>query len=167
MERFGPASRPGSAPDRICSGYKKPAGMGLRVFAKKSDRLRAIITDRFDRAAFLGFLALGFLVGILRLFREIGVPSIFIALEIIGRGFATQVTINALIVHVVFAGGVLWIFVCLVCHKNAQLLGEAWESIPQMQAHLNFSQGESRMLGESSRWRALSDTQRPPSEGGW
>ena len=88
---------------------------GLRAFSKRW--LLAVATNRFDRAAFHGFLALRFFVGRGRLFEDERISSVIIA-RVIGRGsFPAQVTINALIVHVVFSGHVFWILICDVSHK--------------------------------------------------
>jgi hypothetical protein len=96
---------------------KKPAGKTCGHETELAGGLSAVVADGFDRAAFLGFLAAGFLVGILRLLEDKGVTSVVVAFEIVGSGFAAEIAVNALIVHVKFAACVFGIFVCYVSHK--------------------------------------------------
>src|SRR5260221_453457 len=65
-----------------------------------SSPLSAVIANGLDRAALLGFSAAGFFFRRLGLLIDVGVTAVFIALEIVRRGFAAQVAINALIIHV-------------------------------------------------------------------
>jgi len=81
-------------------------------------RLFAVASDGLDGAAFHGFLAKSFFLGSLRLFENVAVTTIVIALEVGGRGLAAQIAINALIVHVKFATDVLGILVCYICHRD-------------------------------------------------
>jgi hypothetical protein len=76
-----------------------------------------VITNRFDRAAFFGFLAARFLFRRSGLLVNEGVAAVVIAFEIIRSGFAAEIAVNALVVHVVFAGDIFRIFVCNVSHK--------------------------------------------------
>jgi hypothetical protein len=69
--------------------------------------LFTIIADRFDGAAFHGFLAEGFLFRSLRLLEDDAMATIILALKIGGSGLATQVAVDALIVNVVLSGDVL------------------------------------------------------------
>src|SRR5262249_38828954 len=79
--------------------------------------LRAVVADGFDRAAFLGFLAPGFLLWRFGLLVNVRITAVLIALKVIRRRFAAQVAVNALVVHVVFSGYVDFVFVCQVSHK--------------------------------------------------
>src|SRR5207248_785509 len=84
-------------------------GFGIR-------RSGPVVSDRFDRAAFHCFLATSFFLGILRLFVNVGMPSVIVAFEIRGRRFAAEIAINALLVDVKLSGSILRIFVCRVGH---------------------------------------------------
>jgi len=84
---------------------------------KSALQLWPVVADGFDRAAFLGFFAASFFFGILRLLIDKGVTAVVIAFEIIRRGFAAEIAINALVIHVILAGDVLRIPVCDVSHK--------------------------------------------------
>jgi hypothetical protein len=55
--------------------------------------------------------------GRFRLFVNERVTAVFVAFEIVRRGFATEVAVNALIVHVEFAGNVFGVSVRDVCHR--------------------------------------------------
>jgi hypothetical protein len=79
-------------------------------------RAIAIVTDRFDRTAFHRFFAKSFFLWRLRLFIDIGMATVIIPLEVCGRGFAAQITVNALIIDVEFARNVLGVFVCGISH---------------------------------------------------
>jgi hypothetical protein len=96
---------------------KNPQAVNLRVHEIEI-RLRAVVANGFDRAALLGFFAPRFLFRRCRLLVDERVTAILVAFEIVGGGFATEVAVNALIVHVILAGDVFGIFVCHVCHKN-------------------------------------------------
>jgi hypothetical protein len=77
-----------------------------------------VIANRFNRTAFLGFFATGFFVRGGRLFVDEGIAAIVIAFEIVRGGFAAEIAVDALVVHVIFTGNVFRIFVCDVSHKN-------------------------------------------------
>jgi len=97
---------------------QNPAEKFLRgVTWKLAGELCAIVADGFDRAAFLGFLAACLFFGCRGLFIYQRVAAVVVALEIVRRGLAAQVAVNALVVHVVFARDVLGIFICSVSHK--------------------------------------------------
>jgi hypothetical protein len=99
--------------------WKIPAGFALRV----AGRLGAVVADGFHGAAFLGFVAALFLVGRGRLLVNEGVTAVFVALEIVRGRLAAQVTVNALVVHVEFAGDVFGVFVSSVSHNFIKKLG--------------------------------------------
>ena len=100
----------------ICRHEEKSRRRNLRLNFQKF-RLSAVVANGFDRAAFLGFLATRFLVRIFRLLIDEGVTAVIVPFEIIRRGLAAQVAIDALIIYVIFAGDILRIFVRDVCHK--------------------------------------------------
>jgi len=78
--------------------------------------LVTIVTDGLDRAAFHRLAALGkFLVGI-RLFEDIRVAFVFSAIEVVRCGFAAEVAVDALAIHIEFARYVFRIFVFAVSH---------------------------------------------------
>jgi ABC-type transport system involved in Fe-S cluster assembly fused permease/ATPase subunit len=91
----------------------------LLKLEQRSGDLSTIITDGFDGTTFLGFLAAGFLFVIFRLLINEGITAVIVALEIIRGRFPAKITINALVVHVVFARGVLGISICSVSHKKS------------------------------------------------
>ena len=65
--------------------------------------LRSVISDGFDWAAFLGFLATRFFFRRLRLFGNVRIAAVLVAFEIVGRSFAAQVAVDALIIDIVLA----------------------------------------------------------------
>ena len=77
----------------------------------------AIIANGFDGTTFLGFLAAGFLFRRGGLFINERIAAVVVALEIIRSGLATEVAINALVVHVIFALDIFGVFICNVSHK--------------------------------------------------
>jgi len=83
----------------------------------KPSGLVAVVADGFDRAAFLGFLALSLLLGAGGLFEDVRKTSVIAAGEIGRSGFATEITIDALIINVVFSRDVVGIFICNISHK--------------------------------------------------
>ena len=80
-------------------------------------KLRPVVADGFDRAAFLGFLTTRFLLWIFRLLVNKRVAAVLVAFEIVRRGFAAQVAIDALIVDVIFSARIFRIFICYISHK--------------------------------------------------
>lgn len=79
----------------------------------------AVVADGFHGAAFLGLFALGLFLRCGWLFVDVGIAALIVAAEIVGCGFATEVAVDALIVHVVFARDVVRILVCFVCHSGS------------------------------------------------
>src|SRR5205085_8418439 len=98
-------------------GRRPPAFAKLRR-GKEGDgySLRAVAADRFDRAAFHGFLAKRFFLGTLRLFVNEGVAAVVVAFVIRRRGFAAKIAVDALIIDIIRTGNVLGIFVGSVSH---------------------------------------------------
>jgi hypothetical protein len=84
-------------------------------------RLFAVVADGFDRASGHGFFAETDFFFVLRLLENVAVTSIVIAGEIGRCGLAAEITVNALVVHVERASGVLGILVCEVCHCFEEL----------------------------------------------
>ena len=78
--------------------------------------LVAIITDGFDRATFLGFFALSFLLGRAGLLIDKRISAVVVALEIIGSRFATKVAVDALVIDVKLARDVFSVSVCDISH---------------------------------------------------
>jgi hypothetical protein len=79
-------------------------------------KLFTVATNGFDRASGESFFAERTLVIRLGLLVNVGVAAVIVALEVGWRGLAAQVTVNALIIHVVRAYDVLGVFVCGVGH---------------------------------------------------
>jgi hypothetical protein len=119
------------------AGSKKPAVI-WRVcevkIAINQQRLNAIVADCFHRASLLGFLAKRFLLGSGGLLENVGIPAVVVASKVRGRGFAAQVAINALIVHVIFSGRILGVSVCNISHtiKSRMIYGAGELKIQEM-----------------------------------
>jgi hypothetical protein len=79
--------------------------------------LRAVVADRFHRTALLGFLAARFFIGRGRLFIDQRITAVVVALEIVRRRFAAQIAVYSLVVHVIFSGDILGVFICYIGHK--------------------------------------------------
>ncbi len=77
----------------------------------------AVVADRLDRAAVESLLAEGLLLGSLRLFVDVAVSAIVVTFEVCRCGFAAQIAVDALIIHVKFTPYVVAVFVCYVCHN--------------------------------------------------
>ena len=77
----------------------------------------AVVSDRFDRAPFHGFFALGFFFGSGRLLVNVGITAVVIAREIVRRRFTAKVAIDALIIDVELARNVIGISVRNISHK--------------------------------------------------
>jgi hypothetical protein len=81
-------------------------------------RQLSVVSDRLDRTAFHGLLAKSFLFRSLGLLEDVGVTTIFIALEVGGCRLAAKVAIDALVVAVVGARNILGIFVGYISHSE-------------------------------------------------
>jgi hypothetical protein len=79
--------------------------------------LGAVVTDRFYWAAFHRFLAKAFFFGRLRLFVDERMTAIVIPFEIGGRGLTAKIAVDALLIHIEFAGGIFGILIGDVSHK--------------------------------------------------
>jgi len=86
------------------------------LFASTTDRSGAEITDGIDRATFLGFFAVRFLFRGFRLLLHVAISVFVVTGEVVGGGFTTQVTVNALVVHKVFTFDVLFVDVSDISH---------------------------------------------------
>jgi hypothetical protein len=84
--------------------------------------LAAVVTDRFDWATFHRLFAKTFFLRRFGLLVNEGVTAVVVAFEIRGRSFAAQIAVDALLINVEFAGGILGIFVGDVSHNF--LIGE-------------------------------------------
>src|SRR5207302_4395737 len=100
----------------VCQSLAKDANKFGKLTGEDSI-LSAVATDRFDRASFHRFFTKTFFLGRFRLFVNVGVTAVVIALEIRGRSFPAQIAVDALLIDIEFAGGVLRIFVGGVGHK--------------------------------------------------
>src|ERR1700677_643079 len=91
---------------------KDPHSRGMKVFkvVPPWKRLYAVAADRLDRAAFHGFFAEVFFIGAFWLLEDVGVASVVVSCEICGRGFAAEVAVDALVVHVKFSSHVFRVF---------------------------------------------------------
>ena len=79
--------------------------------------LRAVVTDRFDRATFHRFLAQTLFLGRFRLLVNELMTAVVVALEIRGGGFAAKVAVNTLLIDIELAGRVFRILVGDVSHN--------------------------------------------------
>ncbi len=82
--------------------------------------LFAVVADGLNRAAFKGFHAERDIVFGLRLLMDKGITTFVVTAEKRRRGFAAQVTIDALLIDVELTSGVLLPFVCFVSHVSAR-----------------------------------------------
>jgi hypothetical protein len=88
-----------------------------RLFSHQQRRLAlAVLADGFYRASFHGLTGLGDVLGGDRLFKNVRIALVLSAGEIVRRGLAAQVTVDALAVHVELASDVFHIFIFAVCH---------------------------------------------------
>jgi hypothetical protein len=78
--------------------------------------LLRVVSDRLDRAAIHRLFAKSLLLGSLRLFINIAVAAIVVALEIRRSGLAAQIAVDALVIHEKLTLYVVAVFVCYVCH---------------------------------------------------
>jgi hypothetical protein len=79
--------------------------------------LSAVAADRFDRATFHSLFTKTFFLGRLRLFVNVGMTAVVVALEIRGRSFAAQIAVDALFIDIEFAGSIFGIFIGGVGHN--------------------------------------------------
>jgi hypothetical protein len=79
-------------------------------------RAIAVITDRFDRAAFHRFFAKPLFLRRLWLFVDVGMAAVIVPLEVGGCCFAAQIAVDALVIDVKFARYVFSVFVRGVGH---------------------------------------------------
>ncbi len=77
----------------------------------------AVIADGFHGAAFHGFLAARFFLRRAGLLVNVRITTVIAAGEIVRRGFAAQVAVDALIIDEKFAGHVVSVSICNVSHK--------------------------------------------------
>lgn len=98
-------------------GTKNPRREPRVLFQKKRSELGGVVTNRFDGATLFGLFAARLFFRRFRLFEHVGITAILVALKVIRRRFATEIAINALVVDVIFAGGILRVFICCVSHK--------------------------------------------------
>jgi hypothetical protein len=77
----------------------------------------SVIADGFYRAAFLGFFATGFFLGVFRLFVHEGISAVVVSFEIVRSGLAAQIAIYAIVVHVELSTRVFRVSVRDVSHK--------------------------------------------------
>ena len=100
--------------------------------AERADGLSPVIANGLDRAAFLGFLAASFFLRRLRLLENIRIAAVFVAFEILRRGFAAQVAVNTLVIDVILARNILRILVSSVSHNVFYIGFAIWSLLPAM-----------------------------------
>jgi uncharacterized membrane protein YedE/YeeE len=86
--------------------------------------LTPVIADGFHGTAFHRFLAKFFLFGTRGLLINVGVAAVIIAAKIARSGLAAEITVDALVIDIVFAGDIFGIAVCDVSHNLLE--GEAY-----------------------------------------
>jgi hypothetical protein len=79
-------------------------------------QLGAVVANSFDRTAFHRFFAKRFFFRSLRLFVNVGMAAVIVALEIGGRSFTAQIAVDALIIDIEFSRYVFSVFVCGIGH---------------------------------------------------
>src|ERR1035437_6101948 len=110
---------------------KSPQPLGAGAL-ERGDWLRPVVANGLDRAAFLGFLATRFFLWRCRLFEDVRITAVFIALEIVRRSLAAQVTIYTLVIDKILARNIFRIFVCNVSHKVSYIGPAIWRPPPAM-----------------------------------
>src|SRR5690606_26835319 len=93
-------------------------GRGRRAMTRSGAGagLLAVVADRLDRAT-IHRVDAGLDVGlVLRLLVDVAVAVVLVALEVVGRGLAAGVTVDAGVVHVELPGDVVFEFTGLVSH---------------------------------------------------
>lgn len=81
----------------------------------------AVVADGLDGAALHRLLAEGLLLRAFRLLENEGMSPVIIPLEIRRRRFATQIAVNALVVHIEKTVDVLRVAIGKVCHNETKL----------------------------------------------
>jgi hypothetical protein len=104
---------------RVVNPAKTARGLGGCRVERGWNELAAVVAYGFHRATFLGFFAAGLFFGRLGLFKDVRITTVVVSLEIVWSGLAAQIAIDALVVHVIFAAGVLGVSVRCVSHKFA------------------------------------------------
>jgi hypothetical protein len=109
-------------------GHKKSRTHAGTAFQKdvelQGTSLLAVRTNGFHRATGHSFLAEALLFIVLRLLVHVAVATVVVAGEVGRGGFAAKVTVNALVVHVELARGILRILIFDVCHFSR--VGKSW-----------------------------------------
>jgi len=96
---------------------KKPAGKGgFERMGRVVGGLLAVVADGFNGAAFEGFHAQRGIFFSFRLLVDKGIATFVVPGKERRRGLATEITVDALLIDVELAGGVLLPFVCFVSH---------------------------------------------------
>jgi hypothetical protein len=103
----------------VCDRRSSCFAMSFSAVTDRRDRnsLGPVVSDRFDGAAFLGFVAKRFFLRRFGLLVDVGVPAVVVPLEVGRRGLAAEITIDALIVDVEFPLYVLGIFIRDIGHR--------------------------------------------------
>jgi hypothetical protein len=85
--------------------------------------LLAVATDGFDWTTFHRLFTERFFFRSRWLFEYVRMSAIIVAGKVRWRGFATEITIDALIIDVKLSGYVLRILICDICHRSSPLFG--------------------------------------------
>jgi len=95
----------------------------VRGLVVKRIRLFSVVTNRLNRTSFKGLHAQLdiFLRGRLRV--DEGIATLFVALEKRRRRLPAEITIDALLIDVKFASGIVFPFFCFVGHESRQSRG--------------------------------------------
>ncbi|HEY2081922.1 MAG TPA: pyruvate kinase, partial [Verrucomicrobiae bacterium] len=85
--------------------------------------------------------------------------AVVVPFEIIRRGFAAQIAVNALVVHVVFTGVILRIFICYISHKINLFRSRNMAALPFYgKPHFPIQNPPMRRLGfyfaETNQWKS-------------
>lgn len=89
-----------------------------------------VVSDGLDWATVHGLLAESLLFRSFGLLVNIAVTTIVITLEICRSSLATQIAVDALVIHENFPLNVVAVFVCCVCHNILILRGGKLVSVP-------------------------------------
>lgn len=108
------AVSPAASGAMLARRLRRHTGLGVCTCART--RVPAVRADGFNGAAFQSLHALvNFFLGG-RLLEDVGMSAIVVAGEKARRSFATEITVNALLIHVEFSGNIIFPLVVFIGH---------------------------------------------------
>src|SRR5438552_465154 len=123
-----------------CIPFRGLCTAGSRHFRYNRTREKQSGFDRFDRAAVHGFVAEGLFLRSFRLFVDERMSAVVIPLVIRGRGFPTEIAVDALVIDIVFSFYVFRILICSISHVlSLKAKGNVGRNIPGAMIFVRFS----------------------------